>query len=81
MGACILPNAAGADPTNWGDVGVDRRGQWSQAGIEALDAIAGTPVIAIKPVMAGLLPRGEVREPAWAAEIRAGYWDGPVQEG
>lgn len=49
--------------------------------VEGLDAIAGTPVIDIKPVMAGFLPRGELREPAWAAEIMAGYWDGPVQAG
>lgn len=49
--------------------------------VEGLDAIAGTPVIDIKPVMAGFLPRGEIREPAWAAEIMAGYWDGPVQAG
>ena len=42
--------------------------------VEGLDAIDGTPVLDIKPVMTGFLPRGEVREPAWAAEIMAGYW-------
>jgi tRNA (Thr-GGU) A37 N-methylase len=42
--------------------------------VEGLDAIDGTPVLDLKPVMRGFLPRGEVREPAWAAEIMARYW-------
>ncbi len=42
--------------------------------VEGLDAIDGTPVIDIKPVMRGFLPRGEVREPAWADEIMKEYW-------
>ena len=42
--------------------------------VEGLDAIDGTPVIDIKPVMRGFLPKGEVREPAWAAEIMKEYW-------
>jgi tRNA (Thr-GGU) A37 N-methylase len=42
--------------------------------VEGLDAIDGTPVVDIKPVMRGFLPRGEVREPAWAGEIMAAYW-------
>ena len=42
--------------------------------VEGLDAIDGTPVLDIKPYMAGFAPRGEVREPAWAGEIMAGYW-------
>jgi tRNA (Thr-GGU) A37 N-methylase len=42
--------------------------------VEGLDAIDGTPVIDIKPVMKGFAPRGEVREPAWAAEIMKDYW-------
>jgi tRNA-Thr(GGU) m(6)t(6)A37 methyltransferase TsaA len=42
--------------------------------LEGLDAIDGTPVLDIKPVMQGFLPRTRVREPAWAAEIMAGYW-------
>ena len=33
--------------------------------VEGLDAIDGTPVLDIKPVFRGFLPRGEVREPAW----------------
>ena len=42
--------------------------------VEGLDAIDGTPVLDIKPYMAGFAPRGAVCEPAWAAEIMAGYW-------
>ena len=42
--------------------------------VEGLDAIDGTPVLDIKPVMKGFLPRGEIREPAWATEIMKDYW-------
>ena len=42
--------------------------------VEGLDAIDGTPVVDIKPVLSGFLPRGEVREPAWAGEIMETYW-------
>jgi tRNA (adenine37-N6)-methyltransferase len=42
--------------------------------LEGLDAIDGTPVLDIKPVMRGFLPRGEVIEPDWARAIMAGYW-------
>jgi tRNA (Thr-GGU) A37 N-methylase len=42
--------------------------------VEGLDAIAGTPVLDIKPVLRGFLPRGDVREPDWAAAIMAAYW-------
>ena len=42
--------------------------------VQGLDAIDGTPVLDIKPVMTGFLPRGDVREPDWAQEIMAGYW-------
>jgi tRNA-Thr(GGU) m(6)t(6)A37 methyltransferase TsaA len=42
--------------------------------VRGLDAIAGTPVLDIKPVMKGFLPRGEIREPQWAAEIMKDYW-------
>lgn len=46
--------------------------------VRGLDAIEGTPVLDIKPVMRAFLPRGEVTEPAWVAELMAGYWDGPT---
>ena len=42
--------------------------------VEGLDAIDGTPVIDIKPVLSGFLPRGELREPDWAKEIMQAYW-------
>jgi len=42
--------------------------------VKGLDAIDGTPVLDIKPVMRGFLPRGTVREPDWARELMAGYW-------
>ncbi len=42
--------------------------------VSGLDAIDGTPVLDLKPVMSGFLPRGEVKEPEWAKEIMAAYW-------
>ena len=42
--------------------------------VSGLDAIEGTPVLDIKPVMNGFAPRGDRREPVWAAELMAGYW-------
>ena len=42
--------------------------------VRGLDAVDGTPVIDIKPVMRGFEPRGPIREPAWAGEIMAAYW-------
>jgi tRNA-Thr(GGU) m(6)t(6)A37 methyltransferase TsaA len=42
--------------------------------VEALDAIDGTPVLDVKPVMAEFLPRGELRQPEWSRELMATYW-------
>ncbi|HRK34773.1 MAG TPA: TrmO family methyltransferase [Candidatus Hydrogenedentes bacterium] len=42
--------------------------------VERLDAIDGTPVIDIKPVMREFLPAEEVRQPTWAGELMRGYW-------
>ena len=42
--------------------------------VRGLDAIDGTPVLDIKPVMTGFLARGEIREPDWARDLMAGYW-------
>lgn len=42
--------------------------------VTELDAIDGTPVLDIKPVMAEFLPRSEVRQPAWSHELMAAYW-------
>jgi tRNA (Thr-GGU) A37 N-methylase len=42
--------------------------------VRGLDAVAGTPVLDLKPYLAGFAPRGDVREPAWSRELMAGYW-------
>lgn len=42
--------------------------------VSELDAIDGTPVLDIKPVMREFLPRQEVRQPAWAVELMSSYW-------
>jgi tRNA (adenine37-N6)-methyltransferase len=42
--------------------------------VHALDAIDGTPVIDIKPVMREFLPLGPVEQPQWAAELMKDYW-------
>jgi tRNA-Thr(GGU) m(6)t(6)A37 methyltransferase TsaA len=42
--------------------------------VRGLDAIDGTPVLDIKPVMSGFAPRGAVREPDWAKAIMEAYW-------
>ena len=39
-----------------------------------LDAIDGTPVLDIKPVMSEFLPRGDVRQPKWSRELMSLYW-------
>jgi tRNA-Thr(GGU) m(6)t(6)A37 methyltransferase TsaA len=39
-----------------------------------LDAIDGTPVVDIKPVMREFLPRSDVRQPAWSTELMKDYW-------
>jgi tRNA (Thr-GGU) A37 N-methylase len=42
--------------------------------VAELDAIHGTPVLDIKPVMAEFLPRGPVKQPAWSTELMQNYW-------
>jgi tRNA-Thr(GGU) m(6)t(6)A37 methyltransferase TsaA len=42
--------------------------------VRGLDAIDGTPVLDIKPFMAEFEPTGEIRQPAWATELMAGYY-------
>ena len=39
-----------------------------------LDAVDGTPVLDVKAFYKGFSPRGEIREPSWAAELMAGYF-------
>ena len=43
--------------------------------VSELDAIDGTPVLDIKPVMAEFLPRQALRQPAWSHELMQAYWD------
>jgi len=42
--------------------------------VQGLDAIDGTPVLDIKPVMSGFALRGPHREPDWARAIMERYW-------
>jgi tRNA-Thr(GGU) m(6)t(6)A37 methyltransferase TsaA len=42
--------------------------------VRGLDALDGTPVLDIKPVMAEFLPRGSVRQPQWSRELMRNYW-------
>jgi tRNA (Thr-GGU) A37 N-methylase len=42
--------------------------------VQELDAIDGTPILDIKPVMAEFLPRSAVRQPAWSHELMREYW-------
>jgi tRNA-Thr(GGU) m(6)t(6)A37 methyltransferase TsaA len=50
-------------------------------GVQALDAIDGTPVVDLKPYMAEFGPRGKVYQPPWSHELMAGYWGPPPTEG
>lgn len=45
--------------------------------VAELDAIDGTPVLDIKPVIAEFLPRGEIRQPRWSCELMREYWAKP----
>jgi tRNA-Thr(GGU) m(6)t(6)A37 methyltransferase TsaA len=42
--------------------------------VKGLDAINGTPVLDIKPVMKEFLPLREVRQPQWSADLMEHYW-------
>jgi len=42
--------------------------------VRGLDAIAGTPVLDLKPWVAEFGPRGEVRQPLWMTELMQNYW-------
>ncbi len=43
--------------------------------VKGLDAIDGTPVLDIKPVMQEYLPGGMIRQPAWSHELMKNYWN------
>jgi tRNA (adenine37-N6)-methyltransferase len=42
--------------------------------VAGLDAIDGTPVLDIKPVMQEFLPRETLVQPKWSNELMASYW-------
>ncbi len=42
--------------------------------VSELDAIDGTPVLDLKPVMQEFLPRGDVVQPDWSRELMSAYW-------
>ena len=42
--------------------------------VEGLDAVDGTPVLDIKPVMQEFLPRGPIHQPEWSQELMKEYW-------
>jgi tRNA-Thr(GGU) m(6)t(6)A37 methyltransferase TsaA len=42
--------------------------------VQGLDAIDGTPVLDLKPVMKEFLPREPVDQPQWATELMKNYW-------
>lgn len=43
--------------------------------VKGVDAIDGTPVLDIKPVMNEFLPKGEVKQPNWSADLMSNYWE------
>lgn len=42
--------------------------------VKGLDAINGTPVLDIKPVMNEFLPRTTIKQPAWSSDLMKHYW-------
>ena len=42
--------------------------------VAELDAVEGTPVLDIKPVMQEFLPRTQVTQPEWSRELMTEYW-------
>lgn len=42
--------------------------------VKNLDAIDGTPILDIKPVFREFQPKGEIKQPAWAADLMKDYW-------
>lgn len=43
--------------------------------VKKLDAINGTPILDIKPVMKEFLPQSPVSQPKWSTELMKGYWN------
>ncbi len=43
--------------------------------VAELDAIDGTPVLDVKPVLREFLPREELRQPEWSGALMRAYWN------
>jgi len=43
--------------------------------VKGLDALDGTPIIDIKPVMKEFLPKNEVSQPDWSISLMEDYWE------
>lgn len=44
--------------------------------VSGLDALDGTPVLDIKPLMKEFMPAEPLRQPGWVAEMMKDYWKG-----
>ena len=42
--------------------------------VQGLDAVNGTPILDIKPVLQEFLPNEDVSQPQWATELMKNYW-------
>lgn len=42
--------------------------------VKYLDAVDGTPILDIKPVFKEFQPKGEIKQPAWVADLMKNYW-------
>ncbi len=42
--------------------------------VKGLDAVDGTPILDIKPVMKEFLPKEDIRQPDWVGELMQNYW-------
>ena len=71
----IFAQRAKDRPNRLGPTIVDIKGRQGRVlTVAGLDAIDGTPVLDIKPVMAEFLPRSPVRQPDWSRELMKNYW-------
>ncbi|KXK13749.1 MAG: putative tRNA (adenine(37)-N6)-methyltransferase [Chloroflexi bacterium OLB14] len=46
----------------------------NQLYVQGLDAIDGTPILDIKPVIKEFLAREEIHQPQWASDLMKNYW-------
>lgn len=48
--------------------------------VQGLDAIDGTPILDMKPVMKEFLPREEIKQPDWVTDLMKNYWKGSEEK-